>query len=225
MTQIALDTQAARNSMVDGQLRPNRINDTRILNAMRQLPRERFLPARLAEMAYIDEDIKVTGDRYLIEPLVLASLVQLARPHKGDRALVIGAGTGYGAAVLAACGVAVTALESDPALLEIARAALPAVEAKVTLVEGKLEEGRPGPWNIVMIEGAVASIPARIAQLVEPNGGRLVTVIASSPGLGKGVLAEPVHAGGTDIVLSAQPFFDCATPYLPGFKPVAAFSF
>lgn len=225
MLQIETDFAAARDHMVDGQLRPNKITDPRLVRAMRQLPRERFVPERLASMAYVDEDVRLTGDRYLIEPLVLASLIQLARPRAGERALVVGAGSGYGAAVLAACGVVVTALESDPALLALARTALASVGASVTLVEGPLEAGQPGPWDIIMIEGAVPEIPSRIGQQLDPRGGRLVTVLGSGSGTGGGVLAEPVHLDADHVSLSAQPFFDCATPLLPQFKPAPAFSF
>ena len=105
------DFADARNRMVDSQVRPNKVTDPRVLSAMRELPRERFLPARLRPRAYVDEDVPLGGGRVLMEPLVIARLVQLAAPSAGERALVVGAGVGYGSAVLARCGVRVTALE------------------------------------------------------------------------------------------------------------------
>jgi protein-L-isoaspartate(D-aspartate) O-methyltransferase len=220
-----LDYTSARDHMVDGQVRPNKVIDPRIIRAMRTLPRERFVPAALAPMAYSDEDVKLPGGRALMEPMVLARLVQLARVRAGDRVLVVGAGPGYGAAVLSACGAVVTALEEDPALLEIARRVLPGVAPGVIIREGKLQDGAPGPWEVIMIEGAVQQIPAALAIQLRPENGRLVTVLADGPGLGQGVLAEPIDPAAPNPVLRAQAHFDCATPLLPAFRPKPAFKF
>ena len=220
-----LDYASARDHMVDCQVRPDKVVDPRLIRAMRTLPRERFVPAALAGSAYIDEDVRLMHGRVLMEPRVLARLVQLARVRAGERALVVGAGTGYGAAVLAECGAQVTALEEDEALLAIARAALPAVAPGVVLKAGRLQDGVPGPWDLILIEGAVSEIPAAIAATLNHQGGRVVTVLAKSGGLGKGVLAEPINPGAPDVVLRAQPHFDCATPMLPAFVPAPAFQF
>ncbi len=220
-----LDFASARDHMVDCQVRPDKVVDPRLIRAMRTLPRERFVPAALAGSAYIDEDVRLMHGRVLMEPRVLARLVQLARVRAGELALVVGAGTGYGAAVLAECGAQVTALEEDEALLAIARAALPAVAPGVVLKAGRLQDGVPGPWDLILIEGAVSEIPAAIAATLNHQGGRVVTVLAKSGGLGKGVLAEPINPGAPDVVLRAQPHFDCATPMLPAFVPAPAFQF
>jgi protein-L-isoaspartate(D-aspartate) O-methyltransferase len=217
------DLDAARRHMVDSQIRPNRVSDGRVIAAMRRLPRERFLPAALADRAYIDEDVPLGQGRVLIEPLVIARMVQLARPIAGERALVVGAGTGYGAALLDACGLHVTALEQDEALLAIARPALAAFARDVTVVQGPLAAGVTdgGAWDIVLIEGAVPVIPPAIAAQVRRPGGRLVTVL--SPGgvaPGQIVLAEPSVAG-----LRAQPAFDASTALLPPLVRAPGFVF
>lgn len=229
------DFTAARNHMVDGQVRPNKVNDPRIIQAMRRLPRERFVPPHLAGLAYIDEDVPLGGGRFLMEPMVIARLVQLARVRAGERALVVGAGTGYGAALLAACGAAVTALEDDERLAAIARRALAETAPGVSLVAGPLAQGwaKAGPYDAVLIEGAVREIPDAIAQQVRTNG-RLVTVMCGGRGVSggapgdaaggtcAGVLAEPSRPSGqAGAVLRAQAEFDCATPLLPGLEPTA----
>ncbi len=219
------DYAAARDYMVDGQLRPNKVTDPRIVRAMRTLPRERFVPPHLASLAYIDEDLPLPDGRSFMEPLVLARLIQLARVRSGERALVVGAGAGYGAAVLAACGAAVTALEEDEGLLGLARQILPAVAPAVTLQAGKLQDGAPGPWDVILIEGAVPAIPAGIGAQLSPDRGRLVTVLAQSAGLGQGVLAEPINPGAPNPVARAQAHFDCATPLLPMFQKRPGFQF
>ena len=211
--------------MVDSQVRPDRIVDPRIIRAMRTLPRERFVPAARAAMAYIDEDVRLPGGRALMEPRVLAHLVQSARVRAGERVLVVGSGTGYGAAVLASLGAVVTALEEDEGLLAIARSVLPEVAPSVTIHVGPLTAGLPGPWDVIMIEGAVNAIPPSIGATLNHQGGRLVTVLAQNGGIGKGVLAEPINPGAPQVTLRAQPQFDCATPLLPAFKPAPVFQF
>lgn len=219
------DFAAARDRMVDGQVRPNKVIDPRIIRAMRSLKRERFLPPHLASLAYADEDVPLPGGRALMEPMVIARLVQLARVRPGDRVLVVAAGAGYGAALMAACGGVVTALEQDEALLAIARAVLPGAAPGVAILAGPVQEGVPGPWDVVMIEGAVQDIPGPIALQLRPEGGRLVTVLAHGPGMGQGVLAEAVRPGAPSATLRAQAHFDCATPLLPAFLARPGFKF
>ncbi len=222
-TMSPADYALARNLMVDGQLRPTRVNDARLLEIMRTLPREAYLPPALAALAYIDDDVKLGGGRVLLKPLVIARLVQLARPRAGEAALVVGSGAGYGAAILAACGVHVTALEEDPALLALAHAAPAAPESpgSVTLVEGKLAEGHAAgaPYDFVLIEGAVREIPDVIGRQVGEHG-RLVAIICPPGGSGVAVLAEPSIGG-----LRAHAQFDASAPLLPGLLPAPGFSF
>ncbi len=227
-TQLA-DYASARDHMVDGQVRPNKVIDPRIIRAMRSIPRERFVPPHLASLAYVDEDVPLDRGRALMEPMVIARLVQLARVREGDRVLVVGAGPGYGAALLAACGGQVTALEEDEALLAIARRTLPEFAPGAALVAGLLASGlaNGAPWDVILIEGAVRAVPAAIALQLNPVGGRLVTVL--TPGNvasgGQGVLAEPGQHSAPSATLRAAPMFDCATPLLPPLLPVASFQF
>ncbi len=227
-TQLA-DYASARDHMVDGQVRPNKVIDPRIIRAMRSIPRERFVPPHLVSLAYADEDVPLDRGRALMEPMVIARLVQLAHVRQGDRVLVVGAGSGYGAALLAACGGQVTALEEDEALLAIARRTLPEFAPGAALAVGPLAAGQAAgaPWDVILIEGAVRTIPAAIALQLNPNGGRLVTVLA--PGNvtsgGQGVLAEPGQHNAPSATLRAAPMFDCATPLLPPLLPARAFQF
>src|ERR1700676_3904148 len=92
----------ARNRMVDSQIRPNKVSDPRILDAMRHLPRERFLPDTQLALAYADQNVPLGGGRVLLQPLALARLVQAAEPMPAEKVLVVAAGTGYSAALFAA---------------------------------------------------------------------------------------------------------------------------
>ena len=226
MQQPVTDYSAARNNMVDGQIRPNRVTDPRVLDAMRRLPREHFVPPHLAALAYVDEDLPIGNGRYLVEPLVTARLVQMARVRAGERVLVVAAGTGYGAAVTAACEAQVTALEEDEALMAIALRVLPRTAPSVRLVDGRLAAGLPadGPWDAIMIEGAVSAIPDAYAGQLKP-GGRLVTVLApTGVAGGRAILAEPVGTGGGTRLRSRE-MFDCNTPLLPGLSSAPSFVF
>jgi len=223
------DYAAARDHMVDGQVRPNKVIDPRVIRAMRSIPRERFVPPHLANLAYVDEDVALGRGRALMEPMVIARLVQLARVRDDDRVLVVGAGSGYGTALLAACGGRVTALEEDEALLAIACRTLPEFAPGTVLVAGPLAAGQAAgaPWDVILIEGAVRVIPPAIALQLNPIGGRLVTVLA--PGNvtagGQGVLAEPGQHNAPSGTLRAQPMFDCTTPLLPPLLPTPVFQF
>jgi protein-L-isoaspartate(D-aspartate) O-methyltransferase len=215
----AAATQAARTLMVDSQVRPNKVTDTRIVAAMRALPRERFLPPYLAPLAYSDEDVPLGAGRFMLEPMVIARLVQLAAVRAGERALVVAAGTGYGAALLAACGAQVTALEQDATLRALARAALP---AEIAVVAGDPGDGCPADtaYDIVLIEGAVEELPDAVAGQVKRDGGRLVMVRAGAGPVGQAVLGS---WGGDGFVF--QPEFDCATPALPSLRRRPRFVF
>jgi protein-L-isoaspartate(D-aspartate) O-methyltransferase len=212
----------ARNIMVDSQVRPNKVSDPRIIAAMRTLPRERFVPKAQAALAYADSDIPLGAGRVLLEPMAIARLVQLAALRGGEQVLVVGAGPGYGAALLAACGARVTALEEDATLLGLARAALSGI-AGVTLVEGPLAAGWPAgaPYDVVFIEGAVEDIPPSLTAQLRGAASRLITVRAGAGGrIGQAVLGEMTPAG-----LSLRPEFDCMTQVLPALRRQPGFVF
>jgi protein-L-isoaspartate(D-aspartate) O-methyltransferase len=212
----------ARKCMVDSQIRPNRVTDPRILSAMRRLPRERFLPANVASLAYADEDVPVGNGRFMLEPMVLARLLQAANLSDNERVLVVGAGTGYAASVLAACGCRVTALEEDSALLAIAHSVLPVEAPGVTLVAGPLAAGWPAqaPYDLILIEGAVTHIPPALAAQTHQETGRVLAAIC-----GEGRITQAVIAEATAFGLGVSLLFDCATPPLPSLKKAPVFAF
>jgi protein-L-isoaspartate(D-aspartate) O-methyltransferase len=220
-TQADLFADARRN-MVDSQIRPNRVTDPRVLSAMRRLPRERFLPRAMQSLAYADEDVPLGNGRYMMEPMVLAKLLQAATLVEHERVLVVGANTGYAAAVLAACGCRVVALEEDPALLAIAEAILPAEAPGVTLVSGPLGAGwaSHAPYDLILIEGAVANVPSALAAQLHQETGRLLTAICR-PGRATQAIQAEVTAGG----LGTSTLFDCATPPIPSLRQAPVFQF
>ncbi len=215
-----MDYEDARRRMVDGQIRPNKVTDPRLLEAMRELPRERFLPPALRARAYIDEDVPLPGGRALMEPMVLARLVQLLAPRAGDRALVVGAGTGYGAAVLARMGAAVTALEEDAALAAIAREAFAACLRPAAIrLEDRLPPLDGERFDTILVEGEVPVVPEEVSGLLA-EGGRLSAVVGGGRRNSTAVLGQ--RLGGA---FTVTPVFDCAVAPLPAFAPPARFVF
>lgn len=215
------DYRAARLNMVESQLRTNKVTDAAVLGAFLAVPRELFVPPHLAGIAYVDEDVPLGGERYLMEPMILARLLQLAEIAPGDGVLEIGAATGYATAILARLGARVVAVESDQRLIATARARMQEMQiGNVTLLEGPLEEGYPAgaPYEVIVINGAVVSVPDAIArQLAE--GGRLVTVLKPH------ALGHAVLMTRSEGVLSQRPIFDAGTMKLPGFEPAPGFVF
>jgi len=212
----------ARTCMVDSQIRPNRVTDPRVLAAMRRLPRERFLPPNQVSRAYADDDVPLGNGRFLMEPMVFARLLQAASLRQNERVLIVGAGSGYGAAVVAACGCRVTALEEDPALLALAESVLPAEAPGVTLVSGPLTAGwsANAPYDLILIEGAVPEIPAVLVNQIHRETGRILAAICAPGRVTQAVIAE-VTAAGTGLSV----LFDCATPPVPCFRKDASFAF
>src|SRR5262249_55744999 len=103
----------ARENMVESQLRPNRVTDQELLDAMRKIPREQFVPRHLQSVAYVDEDVPLGNGRYLREPVIVARLIQEANVRKNDIVLDIGCNTGYSTAVLGHLAGTVVALEAE----------------------------------------------------------------------------------------------------------------
>ena len=218
------DFAAARRMMVDGQVRTADVTDQRIVAAMLELPRERFVPERNAALAYLDLDVAVTSGmpaRRLLKPMVLAKLVQAAEIGAQDRVLDVGSATGYSAALLARLAHHVVALEEDATLARHARENLAAVGvANAEVVTGALPDGWPAgaPYDVILVNGAAEVAPARLLRQLK-EGGRLVAVVGRPPA------SKAVRYLAAAGQASALPVFDAAAPALPGFAEPPAFVF
>ena len=222
MTQATIDTAdfpRMREAMVASQLRPNAVNDPRVVAAMARVPREAFLPADQRRLAYRDTAAPIAHGRAQNTPIATGKLLTRAELRASDRVLLIGAAGGYTAAVLAELAGSVVAVESDPALIALARAAL-AGYRNVELVEGDLAAGSPAgaPYDLLVIDGAIEHLPQALIDQVAP-GGRVVTGLVD-----RGVtrLASGTRtAGGFGLAAFAD--IDCVA--LPGFARPKAFTF
>jgi protein-L-isoaspartate(D-aspartate) O-methyltransferase len=169
----------ARENMVESQVRPNGITDRRIIDAMIAVAREDFVPESRRGLAYMDEDVELASapSRYLIEAMTFARLVQLAEVKPGSKVLLVGAGTGYGAAVVSRLAARVVALEDDSRLAAVARKALAGL-SNVMVVERPLAAGcaAEGPFDAVIFEGRVGEVPEALFAQVK-DGGFVVAVV------------------------------------------------
>ena len=217
-----IDHAAARRNMVTGQIMPNRVTDEGLIDALEEVPRERFVPPAKRSVAYVDEDVEIAPGRYLMEPMVLARLVQEADITADDMVLDVGCGTGYASAVMARLASAVIALDVDQSLAAEAERVLSALGAdNAIVVTGPLAEGHASqaPYDVILVGGAVDHLPQALAnQLAE--GGRIVGVLREPGMVGQATLWAR-HRGA----LSSRRLFETSLPPLPGIVQPARFEF
>ncbi|MEX0299274.1 MAG: protein-L-isoaspartate O-methyltransferase [Kordiimonas sp.] len=215
------DFAAARTHMIDGQLRPNEVNDERIIAAIAAVPREQFVPKAKRSIAYVDEDIAVTDTRYLMEPVVFARLLVAANIKSSDLVLDIGCATGYSSAVIAGLADAVVALEEDEALADAAESKLSEQDImNVAVVKGSLQDGvaKQGPFDVIYLQGAVDDIPSKLVKQLK-EGGRLVCVKLEG-GVGRAHIVE-----NNEGEVTGRNIFDANVQQLPGFEKESSFVF
>lgn len=216
------DFAAARLNMVESQIRTNKVTDPRIVAAFEAVAREAFVGEDKRGIAYIDEDLEVISGRYLMEPMVLARLLQAAAPQADDMALDVGCATGYSTAVLARLVQTVVGLESDRSLMDMANRTLNALDVdNAVVVEGTLAAGyqKQAPYDVIVFQGAVSEVPVGIKRQLA-DGGRLAAVVIDTTGLGRGMLIQR-----TGDSFSGRTLFDASTPVLPGLARQPGFVF
>jgi protein-L-isoaspartate(D-aspartate) O-methyltransferase len=215
----------ARQKMVDGQVRPSDVTDTRIIDAMLAVPREAFVPQSQRALAYLDLDLDISegraAKRFLIKPVVTAKMLQAAEIKETDKVLVAGCASGYTAVVVARLAGQVIATESDPAQVAKAGEVLAQLGlANVTFRAAAAAEGDSAnaPYDVIILDGATEITPERLyGQL--GDGGRLVGVFAMTKPQRAMIVTRSHHDFGN------RPLFDAAVPVLPGLEHLPAFVF
>jgi protein-L-isoaspartate(D-aspartate) O-methyltransferase len=218
-----MDYARSRRTMVDNQVRPADVTDHRIIAALLDVPRERFVAPSKQAVAYLDIDVPVADDsaRVLLKAIVFGKLLQAAGIKETERVLDVGCATGYSSAVLARFARAVVALEEDAALARHSAENLQALGASnARVVTGPLTRGAPAeaPYDVIFINGAIEVEPQALARQLR-DGGRLVAVKGRAPN-GKAMLYRSVNGE-----LSGWPSFDASAPLLPGFAAPPVFVF
>jgi protein-L-isoaspartate(D-aspartate) O-methyltransferase len=219
--QRMFDAAKARRLMVEGQIRTADVTDTAVLDAMQTLPRERFLPPALVQLAYLDGDVPVRRGRSLLRPMVLAKLVQAAKIDHGDRVLVVGCATGYSAALISRLAASVVALEEDVELAQQAKEALASIgAANVEVVTGLLAAGWPAgaPYDVIFLDGATEIPPDSLGSQLKPHG--CVVGVYRPTAASTGTIFHFVEGH-----MVGRPVFDAAARVLPGFSAPPQFVF
>ena len=213
----------ARKKMVDCQLRPSKVTDQSVLDAFLTIPREEFVGKQQRALAYIDEDLPLSGGRGLMEPMVLARLLQALEIRPDDNRLIVGAGCGYGTAVAAKLAGSVIAIETRSNLVEKAQDVLISIGIdNAAILKSRLVDGYPdeGPYDCILIEGGVETVPDNLLKQLTPKG-KLAAIYR-----------KPVHPVGVGSLwmrsgrdFTRTPLFDARVPNLDEFNAKAEFSF
>lgn len=220
---IMPNLQHAQQNMLASQLLPNEVTSPAVLEAMATVKRESYVPPAMKSVAYADDNIPLGHGRVMMKPMVFARLLQLAEIKKHHHVLHIGAGTGYGSAVLAKLAARVMAIESVHELAEAARQNFHANEVDIEMFNSSLTIGYPisAPYDVIFIEGAIQHLPSGLVEQLK-EGGAIVAIktIHAQSGLGRAMLAKKI-AGTMQQALS----FDASLPVLAGFEKKENFVF
>jgi len=208
-----IDFQAARTAMVDGQIRPSDVTQYPILEAMLSVPREVFVPASQRPVAYVGEDLDIGEARSALAPRTLAKMLESLSIIPTDLVLDVGCGLGYSAAVIARMAEAVVAIEQEPLASEAATLLPEHGVYNVVTEAAVLSEGAPkhGPYDAIVIEGAVEIIPDSILEQLK-LGGRICAIFVSGRE-GHAKLGRKTAAG-----INWDTVFDARAPLLTGFE-------
>lgn len=216
-----MDYARTRLNMVNNQLRPNRVDDPNVLSAMGEVPRERFLPTALRGVAYADEDLRLPDGGWLIEPLVLARLIQAAEVRPTDVVLVIGCSTGYAGVVLSRLAATVILVEPEAAAQAVeGRLDDLGVDNVAVVVSDNPAGGHPSqaPFDVIVVVGSVARVPPALLEQIGESG-RIVAVIDDGR-IGKATLFTKLHG-----VVGQREVCDAQIPPCPGLVSSAGFAF
>lgn len=208
---------ALRRMMVDCQLRTYDVTDRAVLAAADAVPREAFLPEALSHLAYVDQSVPLPGTgRALMEPMVVARMIQMLALQPGEAALEYGGGSGYGAALMARMGAKTTLWEPDAAARTFAESAL----SRAGFGEVEVAQSKPADlsFDVVLVGGACEIPPDSLHALLR-DGGRLIAI----EGVGRSARVKLYQKSGS--VVSGRPVFDAAAPVLEEFRRVPAFVF
>ena len=215
--------EALRKAMVDSQIRPNKVIDDRVIAAFMNVPRERFVSKNMQNLAYIDEDIHLSGGRFIVEAMVMARIIQTLALDDTQSVMLIGAGTGYTAALLSSLAASVIAIETRAQMVEKAQQAVAGLDiGNVAVIKARLQDGyaSEAPYDAIIIEGAVEHMPQSLLDQLA-DGGRLAAIWRPD-GTQAG---EACIWHKTGDAVSRTPIFTAQVPVLDEFRAKPKFSF
>lgn len=217
-----MNFSTARYNMVESQIRPNGITDINLIDALGEVERENFVPDARKSVSYADEDISVGNGRFLLEPMVLGRLLQMAEIKQTDLVLDVGPATGYSTAVISKLAESVVGIEEDTELCEQAGETLLEMGiSNAAIICGEHAKGVPSeaPFDVIVLNGRVCEVPqALLDQLAED--GRLVAVVGDKH------LAKATVCSKKDNQIDCRSVFDASALALSGVEaPQVGFQF
>lgn len=216
--------QKARTAMIDSQIHPMGVVSEVILSAFHKVPREKFTPPEMQGICYCDEDIAIGGGRFLMEPSVLARLLEYANLDKDSVVLTIGSGAGYTAAILSLLVSTVVALENEDIFVQQAQSVWDKLGyCNIVGVSAPLTSGVPksAPYDYIFFNGAVCDVPQGIKDQLKVGGSLYALIKKAGQTIAKATEIKHIHKGA----FSECVLFDAGTPYLIGFEPKKEFVF
>ena len=217
-----MDLSLLRKNMVDCQLKPNKIIDLNLINAFLKVPREIFVNKKNINQCYLDVNIDLTKNRFLLNPMVCARLIQSLNISKDDTVLTIGSGVGYNSVILSYLCNTVIGIENIKSFHDFSVDVLIKLEVNnVVFIKSKIEYGYPDqqPHDCIFIEGGVNYVSNKILNQLSENG-RLVAVEIKESNVGKATLYE---RHGKEFV--KKYLFDAYVPFFEDFKEKQKFNF
>ena len=215
-----IDFAKRREVMVDTQIRPSDVTKFPVLKAMMDVPREMFVPRDKRDIAYIGESVELGNGRVVLDPRILAKLLDALDLSNDELVLDIGAGLGYSSALMAQLSEAVVAVEEDDGFIKEAEEALREINVDNVCVEqAALAAGAPehGPYDVIVMQGAVETIPETVlSQLKE--GGRIGCIVVEQ-GVGKAQIGYKRNGK-----ISWRFAFNAGAPVLSGYERERAFA-
>ena len=214
------DFTKQRTTMVDTQIRPSDVTKYSVIEAMLAVPREAFVPTDMRDAAYAGGDVELERGRVMLEPRTLAKMLDALDIQPDEMVLHVGCGLGYGAALMARLAEFVVALEENEALAKEAETLLAERGVdNVAVVQGALAEGvaKHGPYDVILVEGAVERLPEALAQQLK-EGGRIACIFTRD-NLGTARIGYKI-----DGQISWRFLFNAGAPVLPGFAAEHAFA-
>ena len=218
-----MDFKIARKNMVENQIRANKVTSLNIINAFLDVPREKFVPDALQEISYVDEDIQLSRNRFMMKPMILARLFQSLNLKGNENILHVGSNSGYGSAILSRMCSSVISLESDKKLFETSIHTFSNMGFdNVVPLHGSMENGveKEAPFDIIFIEGSIETEPKSLFSQLKENGKLIAIIRPANIKIGKAKLFFKISNE-----IGLENLFDAQVSKLSIFKSKTKFSF
>ena len=218
-----MDFKIARKNMVENQIRANKVTSLNVINAFLDVPREKFVPDALQEISYVDEDIQLSRNRFMMKPMILARLFQSLNLKGNENILHVGSNSGYGSAILSRMCSSVISLESDKKLFETSIHSFSNMGFdNVVPLHGSMENGveKEAPFDIIFIEGSIETEPKSLFGQLNENGKLIAIIRPANIKIGKAKLFFKISNE-----IGLENLFDAQVSKLSIFKSKTKFSF